>query len=90
MPRPQSKIRKFPVGAAWPTVADAHAAAVAHRDNDMEPQFATAVVRDPAVDSPGEGLASGIELGVLTTNVQPPTGALDVVFDSSWWNAPPT
>lgn len=82
--RPVSMIRSFPVGATWPTISDAQAAAAAHIP-ELGPQW-----EDAVVTTQYQNLAAGILLGILTPPVPPPTGASDIVFDSSYWNAPPT
>jgi hypothetical protein len=87
MPRPISKIVKFPVGANWPTIGAAVDAATAHSaallangdtwsENNVILQY--------------QGEAAGVLCGILTPSLPTPDGASFITFVADYWLAPPS
>ncbi len=87
MPRPISKVIKFPVGPNWETIGAAVDAATAHAaalfangdtwsENNVIMQY--------------QGDAAGVLCGIYTPSLPTPDGASLIPFDANYWLAPPS
>jgi hypothetical protein len=81
VPRPHSKIIKFPVGINFLTIEIAFAAAVAHSEALLAAGWSV-----PAARVQWEGLAAGVFIGILEPSLADPVGTERIDYDSDYWN----